>query len=35
MSDTPDPRDAAAEGAFGFVLATRDHARRLGFWNND
>ena len=35
MSDTPDTRDAAVEGAFGFVLATRDHAHGLSFWSND
>ena len=35
MSETPDTRDAAVEGAFGFVLATRDHAHGLSFWNND
>ncbi|KRB93237.1 hypothetical protein [Sphingomonas sp. Root720] len=34
MSDTPDRRAAAVEGAFGFVLATRDHAHGLSFWNN-
>ena len=35
MSDTPDTRDAAVEGAFGFVLVTRDHVHGLSFWNND
>ena len=34
MSDTPNPRDAI-DGAFGFVLTTRDHAHGLSFWNND
>jgi hypothetical protein len=35
MSDTPDTRDAAVDGTFGFVLATRDHAHGPSFWNND
>jgi hypothetical protein len=35
MSDTPDMRDAAVEGAFGFVLASRDHGHGLSFWNQD
>lgn len=26
--------DAAADGAFGFVLATRDREHGLSFWNN-
>lgn len=26
--------DAAADGAFGFVLATRDQVHGLSFWNN-
>ena len=34
MSDTPDRRAAAVEGAFGFVLTTRDHAHGQSFWNN-
>ena len=29
-----DPADAAAEGAFGFVLAIRDRKHGLSFWNN-
>lgn len=29
-----DPDTAAVEGAFGFVLATRDPAYGLSFWNN-
>ncbi len=28
-----DPDTAAVEGAFGFVLATRDLAHGLSFWN--
>lgn len=35
MSDTPDTRDAAVNGGFGFVLTTRDHVHGLSFWNND
>lgn len=35
MSDEPDTRDVAVGGAFGFVLATRDHAHSLSFWSND
>lgn len=27
--------DAAVDGAFGLVLATRDHQHGLSFWNND
>lgn len=27
--------DAAVEGAFGFVLATRDRTHGLSFWSND
>jgi hypothetical protein len=34
MTDGSNSADAAAEGAFGFVLATRDHAHGLSFWNN-
>ena len=35
MSAAPDARDAAVEGAFGFVLTTHDHAHGLSFWNFD
>ncbi len=35
MTATSDTADAAAEGEFGFVLATRDPAHGLSFWNND
>lgn len=35
MSNRPDMRDDAVEGAFGFVLATHDHVHGLSFWNTD
>ena len=35
MSDDSDRHNAAVEGAFGFVLTTRDHAHGLSFWSDD
>jgi hypothetical protein len=35
VSGVQPARDAAVEGAFGFVLATRDRIHGLSFWNSD
>lgn len=33
MTGRSDTADAAVEGVFGSVLATRDHAHGVSFWN--
>ena len=35
MTDTSDTAAAAADGTFGFVLATRDRTHGLSFWSNE